>query len=128
MHSNCKPGLLVTFVKRKALLVNGVLVNAESAAEDVFYLLKSRILGAKPSVSKQFFVEHVASLLTSYGERLLDTGSDSMLFHEVMTLFSQACEGDYYDAGKSSFDSIISAADQESDNETDFVLLVGSTA
>lgn len=124
---DCKPGLLIEFVKRKVLIVDGTLLNADSVAEDVFYLLKSKLGDRKPAVVKSFFIEHVSSLLMSYGERLKDTDADSMLFHEVITLFSQACEGSYCDTGKSSFDALANVIDQDSESETDFMAIAGST-
>ena len=124
---DCKPGVLVEFVKRKVIIINGSLLNADSVADDVFYLLRSKLGERKPAVVKSFFIEHMSSLLLSYGERLKDADADSMLFHEVITLFAQACEGSHYDTGKSSFDALATVVDQDADTETDFMLMVGST-
>jgi len=122
-----RPKALTLFIKRRLIIADGLLLNPESIAEDVFYLLKAKLEDKTLKPSRLFFTEHVESLLKSYGERLSNIEAETMLFHEVNTLFSQSCEGEFMDTGKSSFAAKADGVDQDTDNETDFMLVMGST-
>ncbi len=122
-----KSGLLIQFIKRRLILEDGLLLNPEMIAEEVFFLLRSRLTDRSIKPNRSFFCEHTESLLRSYGERLRNIENEAMLFHEVTTLFSQACEGGFHDLGGSSFSGRANEVDQDVNNEADFMLVMGST-
>lgn len=123
MPALLRDDVLFKFVQRRLVFAEDRLINSEGIAEEVYYLMRSR-LEDKPN--KTFFVDHVRELLSTYGKRLMLPDSQDTLSQELHSFYTQSVIS-FSDIDKGSFSQRVDEADAEGDDDADAMMLLGST-